>query len=144
MGSDSKAISAPTLLAASMLPRWPSRPNPVTSVAALTPTASAARAAPSLSVVIERTASAMPASMRASRLSAVARMPVPSGLVRIRTSPAQAPALVSMRSGWTSPITTSPKSGSTDVDRVSAQHEAARALGDFRSAGQDLAQHLER
>ena len=37
------------------------RPKPVTSVAALTPTRSAARAAPSFSVVIERTASPMPA-----------------------------------------------------------------------------------
>ena len=41
-------------------------------------------------------------------------MPVPSGLVSTSTSPAQAPALVSMRSGWTSPMTTMPKSGSTE------------------------------
>ena len=76
------------------------------------PTLSAARAAPSLSVVIERTASAMPASSSASRLSAVARIPVPSGLVSTSTSPAQAPALVSIRSGCTSPTTAIPNIGS--------------------------------
>ena len=70
-------------------------------------------------------------------------MPVPSGLVSTSTSPAQAPALVSTRSGCTSPITTRPKSGSSDVDRVPAEHEAARALRDLGRARQHLAQHLD-
>src|SRR5215212_3350630 len=129
MGSDSNATSAPTLLAARMLPRCPSRPKPVTSVAALTPTASAARAAPSLSVVMDRTASAMPASIRASRLRAVARMPVPSGLVSTSTSPAHPPALVRARSGWTSPITTRPKIGSsTSIECPPSIRQRARSV----------------
>src|SRR5207249_11533428 len=60
--------------------RSPSRPNPVTSVAACTPTPSMARAAPAFSVVIAVTAGATSASLSRSRLSAVVSTPVPSGL----------------------------------------------------------------
>ena len=50
------SIRAATPLAASIRCRWPSSPNPVTSVAARTPAARAARLAPALSRVIEATA----------------------------------------------------------------------------------------
>ncbi len=52
-------IRAAAPLAASIRCRWPSRPNPVTSVAARTPAIRAARLAPALSSVIEATAASM-------------------------------------------------------------------------------------
>ena len=43
---------------------------------------------------------------------AVVAMPMPSGLVSTSTSPGRSPALVRMRSGWTSPTTAMPYFGS--------------------------------
>src|SRR6266849_5307696 len=105
-GTAAARSSAARPLAASRVCRWPSRPNPVTSVAACTPTASMARAAPALSVVIAATAGASSAALTRSRLSAVVSTPVPSGFVGTSASPGWAPAFVTMRSGCTSPIAT--------------------------------------
>ena len=55
-GTDAAHSRAAAPLAASIRCRWPSRPNPVTSVAARTPAARAAWLAPALSSVIEATA----------------------------------------------------------------------------------------
>src|SRR5881398_2468249 len=111
-GTACAVTSAAAPLASSRLCRWPSRPNPVTSVAAWTPTASIARAAAALRVVITVTAGASSGSESKSRFSAVVRTPVPIGLVSTRASPGRAPALVTMRSGCTSPITAMPYLGS--------------------------------
>ena len=105
-------ISPATPLASSRLDRWPSNPNPVTSVAACTPTASIARAAAALRVVITATAGASSASERKSRFSAVVRTPVPIGLVSTSVSPGRAPVFRTIRSGCTSPITAMPYLGS--------------------------------
>ena len=56
-------------------------------------------------VVIDRTAAAMAASGARLNFSAVAMMPVPSGLVRNSTSPGCAPAFASTRAGSIAPVT---------------------------------------
>ena len=111
-GTAAAVISAATPLASSKLRRCPRRPNPVTSVAAWTPTATIARAAPALRVVITVTAGSRSASERRSRFSAVVSTPVPMGFVSTSRSPGRAAAFVTIRSGWASPIATIPYFGS--------------------------------
>jgi hypothetical protein len=82
-GTDAAPSRAATPLAASIRCRWPSSPNPVTSVAARTPAASAAWLAPALSSVIEATAASITPAGAAPCLSAVATTPVPTALVRM-------------------------------------------------------------
>ena len=66
-----------------------------------------------LSVVITAMASAMAPAASSSRLAAVVMIPSPRGLVRIRKSPARAPALVITARGCTRPTTARPKIGSS-------------------------------
>ena len=82
------------------------------SVAARTPTRRIAVAAPALSVTIERTAASRSAAVAFPRLMAVAMIPVPSGLVRTKTSPGSPAELVTTSSGWTRPVTDIPNFGS--------------------------------
>src|SRR5207253_1332248 len=98
-GTDAASISAATPLAASMLCKWPSRPKPVTSVAACTPppVARIARAAPAFNVAIDCTAAPISAAVARSRFKAVVSTPVPIGLVSTSASPARARASVTMR-----------------------------------------------
>jgi hypothetical protein len=58
-GTAAWSTTAETPLARASLNRWPSRPNPVTSVAHLIPAASACRLASAFSVVITPTAAAL-------------------------------------------------------------------------------------
>ena len=68
-----------------MLPRWPRRPKPVTSVAARTPAGAGRAGGAGVEGAHRRAiAAARSDSVRRSRLSAVVRSPVPSGLVRTR------------------------------------------------------------
>ena len=71
----------------------------MTSVAARTPSASARYGGIAVERAIERVAAATAVGGAAPALSAVAIMPVPSGLVSTSTSPGRAAALVSIRSG---------------------------------------------
>ena len=48
-----------------------------------------------------------------SALAAVVRTPMPMGLVKRSASPGFAPELVSIRSGWTKPVTARPYLGSS-------------------------------
>jgi len=54
----------------------------------------------------------MPSAERLSFFSAVVMTPTPRGLVSTSTSPTRAPPLRIRRSGWQTPFTASPKSGS--------------------------------
>ena len=144
MGSASNAISAATLLASSMLVRWPIRPNPVTSVAALTPTFSAARAAPSFNVVMDRTASAMPVSRSASRFNAVARMPVPRGLVSTRTIAGTCAGVGQHPVGVDLTDHRHPEDRLDGIDRMATEDQTPRPLGYLRGSPEHLGQHLER
>ena len=84
----------------------------MTSVAARTPVATIASAAASFRVAITRTASDTTSSGASPFLIAVAMTPDPIGFVSTSWSPGLAPALVTIRSGCTSPIATSPYFGS--------------------------------
>ena len=85
--------------------RCPSSPNPVTSVAARTPAATAAREASALSAVIVATACGNTSPVALWR---EASTPRPSGLVRLSGIPATAASLRSSRSGSPSPVTAMP------------------------------------
>ena len=61
-----------------------------------------------LSAAIDRAAASSPSAGALPICAAKARMPVPSGLVRISRSPGRAPALVTILSGWISPVTAKP------------------------------------
>ena len=87
-----------------MLAAWPISPNPVTSVAARTPWRAATAAGMRLRVAIERVDAATEATGAWPALSAVAMMPVPSGLVSTSWSPARPAAFVRMWSGSTRPV----------------------------------------
>ena len=90
--------------------RGPPDPKPVTSVQPCTApgsprrTSAATRFVPCIEVMAPASTSA---SVRPN-FAAVAITPVPSALVRMRTSPARAPALVHTASGATSPVTAYP------------------------------------
>jgi hypothetical protein len=111
-GTADAETRAPAPLARNMDRKWPSRPNPVMSVAACAPTASIAREAPSLSVVMLATAARTASSEAAAFLMAVEMTPVPIGFVRTSTSPTRAVELRTILSGRTSPITAMPYFGS--------------------------------
>ncbi len=61
---------------------------------------------------MDATAASVTASGASSALMAVVMIPMPSGLVRIRSWPGRSPALVSMRAGSTTPVTAMPYLGS--------------------------------
>ena len=98
-----------------MLPRWPSRPKPVMSVAACAPAAFIASAPCRFSVVIEAMAAASTLSGAALRLTAVVSTPVPIGLVSTSASPGRAPAFDTMRRGSIVPVTNRPNFGSSST-----------------------------
>ena len=120
---DARAISRP----------WPSRPNPVTSVAARTP-------APDERLRGGAVEAAHRRRWRRPRSAALVRpwrepdtrTPVPSGLVRTSRSPGRAPPLRSSLSGWAAPMTASPYfgSGSRMVWPPASVPPASRTLDD--------------
>ena len=105
-------MRARTLAARVISCRWPSSPNPVTSVAAETPTSVIACAAPRFSVAMMRMASWIVAADVRSCLIPVVMTPIPRGFVSTSRSPGLAAAFVTMRLGWTNPVTASPYFGS--------------------------------
>ena len=113
----------------------------MTSVAACALHRSMASDALAFEVVIHRTASCNACSGMRSRLHAVVRIPVPSGLVNTSASPGRAPALVTMRAGCTTPVTAMPYfgSGSLIVCPPSTATPASRATkrASFENAGQN-------
>ncbi len=128
-GTDAASIRAAAPLAASIRCRWPSRPNPVTSVAARTPAARAAWLAPALSSVMEATAAAMTSAGAFPCLSAVATTPVPIALVRISRSPGAARSMVIRAAGSARPVTARPYlgTGSSIVCPPATKHPACAA-----------------
>ena len=93
-GTAAASIVAAQPLACSILWRWPSRPKPVTSVPARTPSSTAVRDAAAFSVVIVRTARLdLPGGGHAPLRSAVVIMPIPIGFVSTRPIPGRAPVL---------------------------------------------------
>jgi Bacterial transcriptional regulator len=90
----------------------------VTSVAPVAPAVTAAAAAVALSRTIEVIAASTVSWSAAPRLSAVVTTPTPISLVSTRDCPGRSPALVSIRSGCTSPTTTSPNLGSAHLVEV--------------------------
>jgi hypothetical protein len=114
-GAAVESMISRTREARAMFSACPSSPKPVISVAACAPAASIASAARSLSVVIAATASSSSSGAIASRLRAVVRMPVPSGLVSTSASPIRAPALVTICCGPTIPVTAMPYFGSASL-----------------------------
>src|SRR5580704_3577182 len=111
IGTAEAVTVAAAPLAASMRCRWPSRPKPVTSVAAVTPAARAVWLAAALSWVIEAMAASTTSGGGAPRLTAVAITPVPTGLVKISWSPGAARSMVISRSGSARPTTARPYLG---------------------------------
>src|SRR5215510_5660267 len=115
LGTRFGSMTSVTPLARAMCDEWPSKLNPVTSVAHRTPTWTAAWLAFALSLHIDAynaSASAVPSM---SRFPAVARMPVPSGFVRISRSPGCAFALLNTRCGCTRPVTDNPNLSSSSM-----------------------------
>jgi hypothetical protein len=96
-------------LALASLNRWPSRPNPVTSVAHLIPAAIACRPAPAFSVVITSTAAALtePVALRQALST-----PDPIGLVRLSGRPGRPASIRSSAAGSAVPVTAIPYFGS--------------------------------
>ena len=88
----SRSIS-PAPLASSISARWPSRPKPVTSVPACTPTLTMAREAASLRVAASRIVGIISSSVMAPCLRALASTPMPRRLVSTSRSPGRAPPL---------------------------------------------------
>jgi hypothetical protein len=129
-GTSAAAISSVTWLAAAISEACPARPKPVMSVQACASDGAygaTASAAARFSVRIDSIASAAAARSIRSNFNAVATMPVPSGLVRKRTSPGFAPALVRMRSGSIAPVTAYQDLGICPCDRQTA-HARGRVL----------------
>ena len=111
-GSASQSSTAATPDASSISCKCPTRPNPVTSVAACAPAASMASAPARLSSIMESMTGRMPASSRSPARNAAFAMPVPSALVQNSASPGRAPELRTMRSGRAVPNTARPYFGS--------------------------------
>ncbi len=109
----SSSAAAPD--ASSIRCRWPSRPNPVTSVAASATAFRIASAAARFVVVISATAAATRSSSARPRLIAVETIPRPSGFVRNSPAPAGAVELRTTSSGSTRPSATMPYFGSGSV-----------------------------
>ena len=114
-GSASKRSCAPTALASVISSRWPSSPNPVTSVTPLRPWLKATWPAAAFSVLIQVIASRSSSSLTSSRLWAVVVTPKPSGLVRNRWSPTRRPPFESSRPVSAIPKTASPNFGSSSL-----------------------------
>ena len=125
-GTAARSMTAVTPLARASLYRWPSRPNPVTSVAQVIPAASAAALARSFSVVMTATAASLTSPVA---LCQEFRTPLPSGLVRVSGCPAAPASIRSSRSGWASPVTAMPYlgSGSSMLCPPATWQPAARA-----------------
>ena len=111
-GTWSAHTSAAVPLARSMRCRWPSRPKPVTSVAATAPARSAASLAAAFRVVMASTAADSTSGGAAPRLCAVATTPVPIGLVSTSRSPSRARSTVIRCRGSAIPTTARPYLGS--------------------------------
>ena len=101
-------------------------------------------AAPSLSVVIQPTASSDRVGAIAPRLSAVVKMPVPNGLVSTSTSPGRASALVTMRRGSTTPVIAIPYFGSSSLIVWPPRIGDAGLPRDGRAALEDCATRIAR
>ena len=86
-------------------------PNPVTSVTAWAPGAGGGGRRP-VGLAHDGHGGVEPPGGAAPRFGAVTTAPAPSGLVRTRASPGRPPALVRIRSGWTTPVTAMPYLGS--------------------------------
>ena len=108
-GTAARSRIIPTPDARPILYRWPSRPKPVTSVAALAPASSAAFEASRFRVVITSIAAAETSPVDFMRLFS---RPTPSGLVSVIGRPASAASLRSRRSGRAVPVTAMPYLGS--------------------------------
>ena len=128
-GTAPASISKSTPDARAIPAAWPSRPNPVTSVAPAAPASKAARAASRLDRIMVSVARSTAASGAEPCLMAVAITPMPNGLDRIRRSPGRRPALMSIRLGSTSPTTAIPYlgSGSSMVWPPATTNPSARA-----------------
>src|SRR5947207_8793841 len=100
-GTRSAKISALTPLARHIDARWPSNPNPVMSVAAWANRRSAISAPTRLSCDMSAIVFLESARDVRFRLIPVVTIPVPSGLVKISTSPGRALALVNIFRGST-------------------------------------------
>ena len=143
---DAPSMRSVTSLARAMCDAWPSRPNPVTSVAQRAPTASAARLAVALSLhidVVQRLALAS-ASELAAASRAVARS---AGAERLREhEPIARPA----RSRCVSSASRMRAAGDRQAelellvdDRVAADDERARLVHLVLPAAQDLGEHVD-
>ncbi len=111
-GTADARISTVTPLASAISQACPISEKPVTSVAAWASRPSSASAAYLLRQIMESVATLTPASSKSCALKAVVRTPVPSAFVSTSASPACAPALASMRSSSTKPVTARPNLGS--------------------------------
>ena len=111
-GSAPPSSTAPAPDARSISSKCPARPNPVTSVQALTANRrSTAAAAPLLRAMLSSAAASQ--STRANpRICAANTIPVPSGLVRISASPARSPDLRQSAAGSPTPVTAKPSAAS--------------------------------
>ena len=101
-----------TLLDLHISIKWPRRPKPVTSVAAFTLCSCMRLAASLFNVFIDLIAVFSTSISTCPFLRAVDIMPVPIGLVRIKTSPEFAPELRINLSSLTRPFTIKPYFGS--------------------------------
>ena len=108
-GTAAWSTTAETPLALASLNKWPSRPNPVTSVAHLIPAASACRLASALSVVITSTAASLTWPVA---LCQALSTPVPIGLVRLSGRPGCPASIRSNAAGSAVPVTAMPYFGS--------------------------------
>ena len=93
---------------------------------------------------IVATAPASVASSVTPALAAVVMIPLPSGLVSTRSSPAAVAALVTIRPGWTTPVTARPYFGSRSFHRMAAGDDNARISRRVHAAKQDASENLLR
>ena len=107
--SSSRVTSDPLAISSA----WPARPNPVTSVTALTSYRCSTSAADLFSVASQSMQASIAAGGTRSLRLALKRTPLPIGLLRMSRSPGRAPLLRQYRSGCTTPVTASPNLGSS-------------------------------
>src|SRR5579875_3172607 len=131
-GTAAWSITAVTPLARASLYAWPSRPNPVTSVAHRTPAASAARLAAAFSVVITSIAAMLTCPVA---LCQAFRTPEPSGLVSVSGSPGTPASRRSSRPGSAMPV------GAEQVTRPAEQVQRHQRLP---AHGVDIGQRVGR
>src|SRR5262249_48777485 len=108
MGTALGSTSAETPLARQSEIKWPIKPYPVTSAAARTSRSSASSAPTVFTLDISAMTFFSSERDATPRLIAVVAMPVPSGLVNTRRSPARAFAFVVRRRTSITPVTASP------------------------------------